>query len=119
MLKQETIEKVSKLTLMQGVSKVDILPIANQVWFYATSKNEAREIAYAVSAEFNTLVSSDPVLDDDYCRYSIYPEGIIISVTWILNKEKPSTAMESNKENLHLHNSTETWTAEDILRNEA
>lgn len=97
-MKQSTINKISKLTLMPGVSKVDILPIANQVWFYTTSMKKAKEIAYAVSAEFYTLISSDPVLDDDYCCYSIYPEGLIISVTCVLATEKLPAPTESQKE---------------------
>jgi hypothetical protein len=100
-MEKSTIEKISKLTLMRGVSKVDILPIANQVWFYTTGMKKAKEIAYAISAEFNTLISSDPTLDDDYCRYSIYPKGLIISVTCILSKEEAPLPEGATEEFIH------------------
>jgi hypothetical protein len=113
-MEKSTIEKISKLTLMQGVSKVDILPIANQVWFYTTGMKKAKEIAYAVSAEFNTLISSDPVLDDDYCSYSIYPEGLIISVVCVLAKEEAPATNKGQEEFIHHEFSTFDAVEEEI-----
>lgn len=56
--------------------------------------------------------------------YYLYIEGADNTLSTLFftesQIEKPSTGMESNKENLHLHNSTEeTWLPEDIVRQEA
>lgn len=117
-MNQSTIEKISKLTLMQGVSKVDILPIDNQVWFYTTGHNKAKEIAFAVSAEFNTLISGAPTLQDDYCNYSIYPEGLIISVTCVGAKEEAPLPEGATEEIELLNGSTNTWTLKEVMRRE-
>jgi hypothetical protein len=124
MLSQETVSKISTIVLRPGVYGVNLHPETNQVWFNVHGSLESINVVAELQFLFPELRVFDnterimELTNDRVADYCLHTDGLIITVTGWLPKEKDSAQDGANSEKLSLNSNTEELSIEEYLQRE-
>ena len=81
-MEQSTIEKISQVALMQGVTTVNIHPVSNQIWFSVDGHDQTWNLVDVIETIFGVeIIDNSKYIDSNNLSFRIYPDnGLIITI---------------------------------------